>query len=199
MHPEDILPTYERVAERFARERDKSLFERAWLDRLLNEAPGRSVLDLGSGTGEPIAAYLVAQGAMVTGIDGSVAMVELFRRNLPSAEAIHADMRSLALGHRFDAILAWNSFFHLSPADQRAMFSVFAAHAAPGAILMFTSGPRAGEAVGQAGGQPIYHASLDPQEYRVLMAAHAFEPIAFVAEDPACGGHTVWMARAASV
>lgn len=107
-------------------------------------------------------------------------------------------MRGLALGRRFDAILAWNSFFHLSPPDQRAMFLVFRAHAAPGAVLMFTSGPRAGEPIGEAGGQPVYHASLDPDEYRGLLASHAFEPIAFVAEDPACRGHTVWMACAAT-
>jgi cyclopropane fatty-acyl-phospholipid synthase-like methyltransferase len=196
MGPEDILPTYERVAGRFGRERDKSLFERAWLDRLVAEAPGPTVLDLGCGTGEPIARYLAARGSEVTGVDGATAMLAQFRRNLPSAEAIHADMRGLKLGRRFDAILAWNSFFHLSPSDQRAMFPVFAAHAAPGAILMFTSGPRAGEPLGEVGGEPVYHASLDPQEYQALLVAHAFEPMAFVAEDPACRGHTVWMARA---
>jgi len=139
--PEDILPTYERVAERFGRKRDKSLFERAWLDRFIAEAPGRSVLDLGCGTGEPIAVHLIASRCAVTGVYGAAAMLAQFRHHLPSARAIRADMRGLALGRRFDAILVWNSFFHLSPPDQRGMLPVFRAHAAPGAILMFTSGP----------------------------------------------------------
>lgn len=37
------------------------------------------------------------------------------------------------------------------------MFPVFAAHAAPGAVLMFTSGPTAGEAIGEWEGEPLYH------------------------------------------
>jgi hypothetical protein len=40
-----------------------------------------------------------------------------------------ADMRTLALGQQFDALLAWDSFFHLTRDAQRAMFARFAAHA----------------------------------------------------------------------
>ena len=62
-------------------------------------------------------------------------------------------------------------------------------------VLMFTSGPDAGEATGTAGGLPIYHASLAPHEYRGLLASHGFEEISFVPDDPACNGHSVWLAR----
>ena len=44
------------------------------------------------------------------------------------------------LGRRFDGIVVWHSSFHLHPDGQRAMFPIYAAHSAPGAILMFTSG-----------------------------------------------------------
>lgn len=195
MTPDQILPTYERVAQGFAKRRDRTLFERQWLDRMLNHAPGRRVLDLGCGTGVPIARYLADRRASVTGIDGAAAMVALFAANLPGAEVYHADMRGLDLGARFDAIIAWNSFFHLSPGDQRDMFAVFAANAAPGAVLMFTAGPAAGEPVGAVEGEPVYHASLDPADYQALLAAHGFELLAFVPEDPDCNGHTIWMAR----
>ncbi|MDJ0629049.1 MAG: class I SAM-dependent methyltransferase [Rhodobacter sp.] len=197
MRPEDILPTYERVAKGFARHRDRTLFERKWLDTMLNHTPPpRRVLDLGCGTGQPIAAYLTDRRCRVTGVDGAAAMIALFRQTLPEAEAVHADMRGLDLGQRFDAIIAWNSFFHLSPADQRAMFPVFAAHAAPGAVLMFTAGPRAGEPVGQVEGEPVYHASLAPEDYKALMAENGFDLLRFQPEDPTCNGHTIWMARA---
>ena len=39
--PDMILETYESVAEGFARARNRSLFERRWLDRLINHAPPR--------------------------------------------------------------------------------------------------------------------------------------------------------------
>lgn len=195
MHPEDILATYARVADGFARSRDKTLFERVWLDRMLSHAVGRDVLDLGCGPGRPIASYLSERRAHVTGVDGAAEMVALFRANLPHAEAIEADMRGLALGRTFNAILAWNSFFHLSAGDQRAMFAVFAAHAAPRAVLMFTSGQDAGEAIGEVEGEAVYHASLAPAEYRKLLKENGFSVISFVPEDPACRGHSVWLAR----
>jgi hypothetical protein len=78
------------------------------------------------------------------------------------------------------------------------MFAVFRDHAAPGAALMFTSGPRAGVAKGTLFGEPLHNASLDPDDYRALLAAHRFAVIGYTAEDPACGAHTVWLARASA-
>ena len=71
----------------------------------------------------------------------------------------------------------------------------FAAHAAPGAALMFTSGPSHGIALGSFAGETLFHASLDPAEYRALLAAQGFAVVDHVAEDPSCGGRTVWLAR----
>lgn len=191
-----ILPTYQRVARDWAVHRAGSqLFEKAWLKRMMRVASGRTVLDLGCGSGLPIARYLSKKRRTVTGVDGAEAMIELFRENLPDTEVIHADMRGLDLGRQFDAILAWNSFFHLSPDDQRAMFPVFARHARKGAALMFTSGPEAGEVMGQAAGVPVYHSSLSPPEYEALHSAHGFEVKYFCPEDSDCGGHTIWLSR----
>ena len=192
-----IIGLYERHAHAFDAGRGQSLIERPWLDRFLALVPrGGSVLDLGCGAGEPIARHLIAAGRAVTGVDASPAMIALCQSRFPDARWIVADMRGLSLGRRFDGILAWDSFFHLRADDQRKMFAVFRDHAAPGAALLFTSGPRAGVAMGTFEGEPLHHASLDPDEYRALLAAHGFAVVAHVAEDSACGGHTVWLARA---
>ena len=42
------------------------------------------------------------------------------------------------------AIVAWDSFFHLTRDDQRSMFPVLAKHVTRGGLLLFTSGPRDG-------------------------------------------------------
>jgi len=104
-------------------------------------------------------------------------------------------MRSLSLGRRFDGILAWDSFFHLTHHDQRRMFDVFAEHSAPGAILMFNAGPSHGEVVGSYRGDPLYHASLAPAEYEAALQRIGFEIVAHVVEDHYAGGRTAWIAR----
>jgi 2-polyprenyl-3-methyl-5-hydroxy-6-metoxy-1,4-benzoquinol methylase len=190
-----IIDLYERRAGDYDRDRGRSLQEREWLARFLALVePGGAVLDIGCGMGEPIARHLIDSGVAVTGIDSSASLIALCRTRFPGHEWIVADMRQLALGRRFHGLIAWDSFFHLSTDDQRAMFARFAAHARPGAPLLFTSGPSEGEAIGDYHGEPLFHASLGPAEYEALLLRHGFTVRAFVPDDPRCGGHTVWLA-----
>lgn len=121
-------------------------------------------------------------------------MIAMCRVRLPRHRWIVGDMRHLALGEQFDGILAWDSLFHLDRDEQRLMFLRFAAHARPGAPLLFTSGPADGEAIGTFGGEPLYHASLDPQEYEATLVQQGFSVKTFCRDDPACGNHSVWLA-----
>jgi SAM-dependent methyltransferase len=197
-HADDIIDLYERHARAWvsARLTEGGLYERGWLDRFCELlSPGGAVLDMGCGAGQPIAAYLVERGFAVTGVDSSKAMIAMFKARLPGQEALILDMRTLALGRAFHGILAWDSFFHLDHDNQRRMFPVFRAHAAPRAALMFTTGPNHGEAVGRLEGEPLYHASLDAAEYRQLLDSHDFDVIATVAADRTCGGRTLWLAQ----
>jgi len=61
-------------------------------------------------------------------------------------------------------------------------------------VLMFTSGPGLGEAIGVFEGRPLYHGSLEGVEYRELLGANGFEVVRHVVEDAGCGGATVWLA-----
>jgi SAM-dependent methyltransferase len=192
-----IIDLYDRHAHDYvADRRHGSGNETAWLDRfaaLLKR--GSSVLDIGCGSGAPMAEYLVNQGFAVDGIDSSPTLIALCRERLPQRSWRVADMRGLALERTFDGLLAWDSFFHLSHDDQRRMFPIFKQHASSRAALMFTSGPSHGEAVGSYRGEPLYHASLAPEEYRALLKANGFLVVDHIVEDPDCGGHTVWLAQ----
>ena len=189
-----IVGLYEENAAAWDTARGRDLHERQWVDAFTAQLPkGASILDLGCGSGEPIAHHLIQSGYRVTGIDSSPSLIGLCRQRLPEGEWLVGDMRALDLGHRFDAILAWHSFFHLHFDDQRAMFRRFAAHAKPGALLMFTSGPAHGEAIGEWQGEPLYHASLAPEEYRHLLGASNFEVLSFQEALPFAAG--LWLAR----
>src|SRR4051812_27129882 len=140
MH-ERIIDLYEKNAAAWDRQRGRDLFERPWLDRFAALLPaGGSVLDVGCGMGEPIARHFIERGYAVTGVDASPSLIALCRERFPHHQWLVGDMRELSLGRRFDGVLAWHSFFHLSPDDQRPMFPRFVAHMRPGGALMFTSG-----------------------------------------------------------
>jgi SAM-dependent methyltransferase len=170
--------------------------DKRWNDRFVGLLPpAAAVLDLGCGGGEPVASSMVGRGLQITGVDSSPTLISLCRNRMPNQQWVHADMRSLSLGRCFDGVLAWDSFFHLKPDDQRAMFSIFAAHAAIGAILMFNAGLAHGEGIGSYRGDPLYHASLDAEEYASLLNEAGFQLVEHSINDPAKGGRIVWMAR----
>lgn len=193
---DEIIDLYSRRAAEWDADRGRVLSEKPWLDRFLAHIPrAGSVLDLGCGSGEPIARYLIEQGRAVTGVDAAPGLIDLCRARFPDQAWIVADMRGLDLGRRFDGLIAWHSNFHLSRPDQRALFAVFARHLEPGGVLMFTSGDEDGEQIGQWRGEPLYHASLSTTEYRERLEAFGFEVIHHAVGDDARGDVTGWLCR----
>lgn len=193
---QSTLAIYERQAHSFDQLRSRDGREQAWIDRWLGLLPPAStLLDLGCGSGDPLAASLLARGHQVTGVDGAAAMLAIARDRYPTGHWLQADMRTMKLDTRFDGILAWNSSFHLDPDDQRALIPRLATHLAPGGAILMTVGPQAGEVMGTVGDESVYHASLAPETYRELLAAHHITVVAFVPEDPNCHGHSVLLAQ----
>jgi SAM-dependent methyltransferase len=197
---ERIVGLYRRHADAWSAarrsQRANPPMEAGWLDRFRGLLPPHaSVLDIGCGSGEPISSYLIDRGCELTGVDSAPEMIDICKARLPGQEWRVADMRSLALSEVFNGIVAWDSFFHLCPNDQRRMFPIFRAHAAPKAALMFTSGPEHGIAMGTFEGEPLYHASLNGAEYRALLAENGLDIVEHAVEDPTCGRHTIWLAQ----
>jgi SAM-dependent methyltransferase len=194
-----VIDLYRRHASEWdAARRRAGWNDRAWIDAFANElVRGSQVLDLGCGGGEPVARFLVDHGLRVTGIDSSPELLALARHRLPEQDWIVGDMRRIVLNRRFDGILAWDSYFHLSHDAQRAMFSVFDAHAGDRAVLLFNTGPGHGESASTFTfkNEPLYHASLAPEEYRALLDRHGFEVIRHVTNDAQGGGRTAWLCR----
>jgi cyclopropane fatty-acyl-phospholipid synthase-like methyltransferase len=191
----DVYKVYDKIAQWFFENRPQNLIEKNCLDNLISYLPkNAAVLDLGCGTGEPILRYLLTHGIDVVGVDASAEMLKIALDNFPETEFILQGMRELNLNRKFDAIIAWHSFFHLPADDQPAMFPLFATHLNNGGILMFTSGTEYGEAWGVNGGENLFHASLNTAEYENLLAKHSFKILKYQENDPDCAA-TVWMAQ----
>jgi len=193
--PTEVAGAYQEIADWFDANRNKTLFERPYLERVVALAKGKRLLDLGCGTAEPLAAYFIAQGFAVTGFDIAPRMIELARARFPAQDWRVGDMRTADFGGVYDVILAWDSFFHLTATDQRGIIPKFARHAAPGGLVIFTSGTEEGAVYGVMEGHDIHHASLSSAEYRDLLEKAGFDIIVHAVKDPACGGRTVWLAQ----
>jgi trans-aconitate methyltransferase len=192
-----VIDLYQEHAVSWVKQRGRDLIERSWLDAFLSTMPqdGREVLDIGCGTGSPIAGYLIASGCHISGVDGAPALIEMAKESFPNHRWMTADMRNLPHLGRFHGLVAWHSLFHLTPQDQRPMFANFSSLSLPGAALLFTSGSKHGEAIGTFAGHPLYHGSLDSAEYGNLLQTNGFEVVRHTKNDPTCGGATIWLAR----
>jgi 2-polyprenyl-3-methyl-5-hydroxy-6-metoxy-1,4-benzoquinol methylase len=192
----NVYKTYDKIAHWYAQNRTSKLLEKGYLDQLIELIPDNgNVLDIGCGTGKPILEYLQSKKLRVTGLDASTKILDIAKANFPETDFILQDMRQLSLERKFDAIIAWNSFFHLPAEDQPAMFSLFEKHLHPKGVLLFTTGTERGEAWGINGGENIFHASLDLDDYRYLLTKHRFKIIENKVNDPNCGGLTIWLAQ----
>lgn len=195
-HPRDTRAIYDRQAEAYDAGRSRTLFEAGWLTRFAQRLPtGGHVLDLGCGTGDPIARWFIERHFGLTGVDFAPAMLDIARRRWPEGDWRQADMRDFDLADRFDGIIAWDSLFHLMASEQLNALSRMARHLKPGGQLLLTVGPGPGEAVGHVGGEPVYHASLSLATYATCLEDSGMTLTDFLSEDPDAARHTVLMAR----
>lgn len=198
-HPSaDLIPIlYKRYAKSWQKLRLESEFvEQTWLDRFLKLVPENgTILDLGCGTGQPIAEYCIAQGFSIYGIDQVKPFIKRAQKQFPNQTWQLADICEVELSTQFDAIIAWDSLFHLPQAKQLALFTKLSQWAKPNAPLLFTSGHENGEAIGDFNGHPLYHASLSESEYRQTLIQQQFGLLQYQLQDPNCGYRSVWLAK----
>ena len=189
------IDVYEKHASAWDEQRPTVFFEKKWIDRFIAcLPPGGEVLDVGCGSGIPIAQYLLKQNFQVTGVDAAPAMVKISSSRFPQGKWLVMDIRSLHLPQKFDGIVGWDSFFHLDQAEQRLALDVFCRHLKQNGALLLTIGDKPGEVLGTVDGQQVYHASLDPTEYKEILTSAGFTDVTMVLCDKDCGDHSVLLA-----
>lgn len=153
--------------------------ERACLDTLLAGLPVPSrVLDLGCGSGRPMAEYVLAQGHRITGVDQAEALLDLARARFPAAEWIHGRMQDYAPDGPVDAILCWDALFHIERTAQTALLTRCAALLRPGGRLMLSFGGSDHPAFTDTMfGHPFFYDSHPPPRMLDLLAARGFVPV----------------------
>ncbi|QTD55610.1 class I SAM-dependent DNA methyltransferase [Parasphingorhabdus cellanae] len=186
---------YERQARHWDEIRSNALHEKPWLDRFASALPASGrLLDLGCGSGIPVAGYFLEKGYDLVGVDYSPTMIDLARQHFPQAQWKVQDITKLKLNGQFDGIYSWDGFFHLSVAQQRDVIPSLCQSTKSGGSIMLTIGTGEGEVTGTVGGETVYHASLDPKEYKELFKEYGFADVQYVSKDPESLGRSVLLA-----
>lgn len=138
------------------------------------------ILDVGCGTGYPIAAYLTEKGHRVTGIDVSTEMLEkALALKLVNARFINVDFTDYVADTSFDAVIAFDSLWHIAPSAQEEIYLKLASLIKSGGYLLFTHGSRKGKITGEMYGETFYYGALDSSRVRELLAENGFEILTF--------------------
>jgi SAM-dependent methyltransferase len=99
--------SYDHIAEQWHNNsRGQAYVDRTlgYVDKILEGLPPQAkILDLGCGTGNPIAKHIVERGFRVVGVDQSIKLLEIARTVVPEAELIHADMIKVQFAEKFAA------------------------------------------------------------------------------------------------
>lgn len=137
-----------------------------------------SILDLGCGTGRPIAAHLLGLGHRVTGVDQAEALLELARSRHPEANWIHAAIETFQPDARFDAIVCWDALFHMDRALHASLFRRFAEWLVPGGRLMLSFGGSAHPAFTDTMfDRRFFYDSHPPEQALALLEAAGFASV----------------------
>lgn len=125
-------------------------FVRPTVERLIELAPGKEVLELAVGTGR-IAIPLAQRGLNVTGVDISTGMIAELQKKSTAVTTLVGDMRDIALPETFDLVyIIFNGISYLQTLkDQVATLKNAARHLKAGGVLVIeTFIPRVHEIVG---------------------------------------------------
>jgi cyclopropane fatty-acyl-phospholipid synthase-like methyltransferase len=187
---------YDLIAEQWHTS-SREFRQQKYVDRLLQGVqPNALILDLGCGTGWPVAHYLVGQGFRVVGVDSSAKMLEIARQVVPEAKLIHGDMIDLELTERFSAAVVWDSVFHVERVHHPALFHKLCRWLAPGGRLLLSAGGSGDEGfTSQMHGHTFFYSGYEPEETLEYLRAAGFDVELSEVDDPSSRGHIAIIAR----
>ncbi len=146
--------------------------EREYLDAVLSVVQkGSTILDVGCGTGRPMAEYVISQGHHVVGIDQSEEMLKIARCALPNETWVLSPMESYDLQVAYQGALVWDSLFHVKRTEHESIMRRVVGGLPSGGRVMLTVGGSAHPAFTDfMYGEEFYYDSNTPEETeRILL------------------------------
>lgn len=169
--------SYDAIARQWDAARSRlSAPELRFVEGLVRDlASGARILDLGCGSGRPMAEHLLAAGFAVTGVDQSAALLALARARLPQGEWIESSLESYRPQRVFAAAVAWDSLFHIPRHEHLPIFrTVRSSLASAGRFMLTVGGSAHPPFTDVMFGQPFYYDSHPPERALALLQEAGF-------------------------
>jgi len=175
--------SYNKIALEWASVRNNAFVSKLVIDFAEKINSQGHILDIGCGTGSPLARFLSDNHFFVTGIDASDRMIEIAQStNLKNAEFSSCDFFDFESTMQFDGVLAWDSFFHFPKEKQPLIYPKVSNFLKHGGYLLFTHGNGDDEHVDSMMGEPFYYSCLPKGTVHQLLINSGFS-VEYMLED----------------
>ncbi|KAF2506745.1 class I SAM-dependent methyltransferase [Flavobacterium zhairuonense] len=168
--------SYNKIADHWAKVRNNSALNRPIFDFLEKVKPNSNILDIGCGTGFPIAKYFSDKNQSVCGIDISEKMIETAKSAaIKNAEFFVSDFFDFETNEKFNGIIAWDSLFHFPKERQKEIYPKIYDLMLSGGYFLFTHGKQEDEHTDKMFDESFYYGCLSRTEVLDLMMSLGFE------------------------
>lgn len=175
---ENVIKSYNEICEEWYEYRKNKEINKCIVEFTKYLSPNSKILDIGCGTGYPIDDYLTKKGYIVTGIDISENMIKKAKSlNLQNAEFIISDFLEFKTKEKFDAIIAFDSLWHISHMRQKDIYKIVSSLLNDNGYFLFTHGKEDGEITGKMFNTLFYYSALSIENTHKLLKDNGFNII----------------------
>lgn len=167
---------YNRIIDNWVKARNNAIVNKPIIDFADKINSNGKILDIGCGTGLPVAKYFSERNFSIIGIDTSDKMLEIAKSNtIKNAQFLLNDFFDFNSNEQFDGIIAWDSLFHFPKQQQKKIYSKVYNLLNPGGFFLFTHGKEEDEHMDEMFGEQFYYSCLSKDFVLDLMNEIGFE------------------------
>ncbi len=136
--------SYDQIADQWWQERQWSLDKNAIDQAIPYIRSAGKILDVGCGSGKPIAEYLLSRGFDVYGVDISERQLHYAQQIISKERLWQGDIRTWQIPLKFDGIICWFALFHVHADEHATILKKFYDCLNPQGIILMTMADTAG-------------------------------------------------------
>ncbi|MCI9846922.1 class I SAM-dependent DNA methyltransferase [Flavobacterium pectinovorum] len=170
--------SYNKIIDNWIKARNSAIVNKPVVDFADYINSEGTILDIGCGTGLPIAKYLSDRNFSITGIDQSAKMIKTAKSvGIKNSVFSTCDFFDFESDEKFNGIIAWDSLFHFPKERQEEIYSKVYRLLAPEGYFLFTHGKEEDEHFGSMFGVQFYYSCLSKNFVLDLMKKIGFDII----------------------